>query len=113
MLYKNSFVTEQGNEIAFIKLCLLLGFPAYKLMQAAVFIGPQHRNYYKTFVTNFLATSDQEGDTNIAKGTIHVVESIQTSVVTKELHEGQINANKISSDFVRYLKGAEWGGADT
>ncbi len=57
---KNSCVTEQGDNIALIKPCLLPGSPASKLTQATVFSGLQQRNCYKAFATNFLAI---EGET--------------------------------------------------
>lgn len=70
-------MTGDEDKIASIKFRLLSGFHASKLMQATIFCGPQDRIDYEIFVTNFVETFDQEGETKVVESVIHTVESIQ------------------------------------
>ncbi|KAG0726279.1 hypothetical protein GWK47_036944 [Chionoecetes opilio] len=91
----------------------LAGSRASHLMQASAFTKPQQNKDYQAFRSNFLETFGEHEKHSLVKGVNLAVELLHGGAASKDLFDGQVDANRISADFVKYLKDNGWTHGDT
>jgi len=109
----NSCVTEPGDKISFVRSRLQPGSRASNLMQASSFTKPLENKDYQSFRNNFLETFGDNAQQNLVKGVNFAVEKLLAEATTKDIFEGQVDANRISADFMKYLEDNGWTQGDT
>ncbi|KAG0716592.1 hypothetical protein GWK47_009290 [Chionoecetes opilio] len=103
----------KGIRISFIHSRPQAGSRASHLMQASAFTKPQQAQNYLAFWSNFLETFWENEKHSLVKGVNLAVELLHGSAASKDLFDGQVDANRISADFVKYLKDNGWTHGDT
>jgi len=91
----NSCVTEPGDKISFVRSRLQPGSRASNLMQASSFTKPLENKDYQSFRTNFLETFGDNAQQNLVKGVNFAVEKLLAEATTKDIFEGQVDANRL------------------
>ncbi len=78
-------------------------------MQASAFTKPLKRRDYASFRSNFLQTF---GKHSLGKGVNLAVEKLLGGANSKNMHEAQVDANRVSENMMKYPKDNNWADAD-
>ena len=104
----NSYITEPGDKISFVRSKLQPGSQAHYLMESSTFTIPTENQDYESFKINFLETFDDCAKTDVVKSVNSVCERLGKSVFTKGRLDGQVVATQTASDLMRILKENSW-----
>ena len=108
MVMRNACITEDGDKIAFLRGHLQAGSLASHQMQASAFTVPTDKGDYKDFREKFLDSFGGSAKYTMVKGINQIVETLLREAASKNHLEGQVDANRLSSDCVRFLKQHGW-----
>ncbi|XP_050711731.1 uncharacterized protein LOC126995877 [Eriocheir sinensis] len=104
----NSFVSEPGDKISFIRSRLKPGSEASAVMFTSTFMEPQQTKDYAQFRSHFLESFGEDVRHSLVKGVNVAVTKLISAVESKELLAGQVDAYRLSTDMGVYLKAGGW-----
>ncbi len=104
----NSFVTANGDKIAFVRSRLQPGSRACCLMQASAFTEPQESKNYPEFRSNFLETFGEAEKRSLLKALNAGAKTVWTVSDGKDMFITQISANRVATDWLKCLKDTGW-----
>ena len=104
----NSFVTDDGTRISFVRSRLQPGSKAGRAMQVSTFTEPPASVDYAEFRTTFLEEFGSAAKRSLVKGVNVAVDTIIGGVASMDDLEARIAANQISKDCDEYLNENGW-----
>ncbi|XP_050719480.1 uncharacterized protein LOC127000102 [Eriocheir sinensis] len=104
----NSFVSEPGDKISFIRSRLKPGTEASALSYTSAFVEPQQTKDYAQFRSHFLESFGEDVRHSLVKGVNVAVTKLISAVESKGLFAGQVDAYRLSTDLGSYLRAGGW-----
>ncbi len=101
-------MTEDHDEIAFIRSRLLPGSKALLLMQSSAFATADIGTNCEVFKKNFFKMFGRGNKPSIVRQVAHTVETLQKNASTKAIWDGIVEANQFAIDCIKSLKDANW-----
>ena len=108
----NSYVTDSVDKISFLRSRLQPGSRAAQLMRASAFTEPLENKDYELFKTNFLEAFGSNLKHSLVKGVSNGMQTFLENAASLDYLEAQVEANKISADFIYYLRNNGWVNGD-
>lgn len=90
-------MTDEGDKIALVRLCLQPGSRACNLMQASAFNEPQECKSYTKVRSNFFETYSKAEEHSFVKASISGQTTVLTNAGTMDKFAVKINANRITT----------------
>ncbi|XP_045134894.1 uncharacterized protein LOC123518237 isoform X1 [Portunus trituberculatus] len=106
---KTCYITQDTCKISFVRSRLQIGSRPAKMMSTRIFTDPEKNKDYDSFRTKFLRIfGSKKAPHSLVQGIINAVDVFLSDTPPLNMFEGQVEANRLSTEFIQYIKDNGW-----